>query len=97
MENAMSKGRVFLIAFALLISSARAPDAQPSERPIGILLAVGDIASCHHDPTRNGKATAELIKREIASAKAIEYHYAFQDLETEDDCGCNERFLRSVI
>lgn len=47
----MSKGRVFLVAFALLVSSVRAPDAQPSERPIGILLAVGDIASCRRDPT----------------------------------------------
>ncbi|MBO4226909.1 metallophosphoesterase [Bradyrhizobium neotropicale] len=91
----MSKGTVFLVAFVLLISSVRAPDAQPSERPIGILLAVGDIASCHHDPTRNGKATAELIKREIASAKAIDQSLEVRVLALGDlayDHGSSESF-----
>lgn len=40
------------------------------DKPIGILLAAGDIATCSSDPTRSGKATAALVKREVARAKA---------------------------
>src|SRR5690349_21275018 len=56
------------VSVALLSISLRASMAQTPEKPIGILLAAGDIASCSTDPTRSGKATADLIRREIASA-----------------------------
>jgi acid phosphatase type 7 len=79
----MSAGRIFLVIVALLISTVRL-SAQNSEKPIGILLAVGDIASCHRDPTRSGAATAELIKREIASAKAIDQNLEVRVLALGD-------------
>ena len=41
----MSAGRIFLVIVALLISTVRL-SAHTSEKPIGILLAVGDIAIC---------------------------------------------------
>ena len=42
---------------------------QPSDRPLGILLAAGDIAKCGRNPY-NQQATADLIGREIAAANA---------------------------
>jgi hypothetical protein len=56
------------LAFLLIPFNARA-----NEKPIGILLAAGDIAVCPKDDdkdkdTRNGKATAGLIKQEIDDA-----------------------------
>jgi hypothetical protein len=51
------------LAFLLIPFGARA-----DEKPIGILLAAGDIATCSKDPNRSGKATADLIKQEIKDA-----------------------------
>jgi acid phosphatase type 7 len=38
------------------------------DKVVGILLAAGDIVTCSSDDIRSGKATAELVKREIARA-----------------------------
>jgi len=63
----ISSATAVLVASFLPIS-----DVQALEKPIGILLAAGDIATCANDETKSGKATAELVKTEIARAKAID-------------------------
>jgi hypothetical protein len=45
--------------------------ARADENPIGILLAAGDIVTCVTNKTKSGKATADLIKAEIAKADAL--------------------------
>ena len=57
---------------ALVVSFLRISDVQALEKPIGILLAAGDIATCANDETKSGKATAELIKAELAKASALD-------------------------
>ena len=63
---------MFTAIAALVVSFLRISDVQALEKPIGILLAAGDIATCANDETKSGKATAELIKAELAKASALD-------------------------
>jgi hypothetical protein len=55
------------IVFGIVDISAAQPER--SDRPLGILLAAGDIARCGRNPY-NQQATADLIGREIVAANA---------------------------
>jgi hypothetical protein len=62
-----------LAALATLsLSLASINGLQALDKPIGILLAAGDIATCSTDETKSGKATADLIKLEIAKARELD-------------------------
>jgi hypothetical protein len=60
----MRSQTVLAISAAFLIGVSSCLRAE--ESPIGVLFAAGDIASCSPDETRSGKATADVIKREMA-------------------------------
>jgi 3',5'-cyclic AMP phosphodiesterase CpdA len=66
--------RSIIVAAALLLASEGTAWAQPGERPIGILLAAGDISSCAKDDKehawhRYANQTAGLIRDAIKKAK----------------------------
>jgi hypothetical protein len=61
--------RVVTAASSLLIACAVEAQGQTGD-PIGLLLAVGDIATCSEDPNRSGKSTADLVAAEISKADA---------------------------
>lgn len=90
-----------LLGWSLAGPAARAQDPQP----IGMLLAAGDIAEClgakdddaSDEDKRNktGAATAELIKQEIARAKAKHPNIEIRVLALGDlayDCGRTKAF-----
>jgi acid phosphatase type 7 len=59
----------WLASLMVAVASGLAAWAEPSDRPLGILLAAGDIAQCGADKFQQ-LATANLLGREIAAAKA---------------------------
>ena len=66
----LSSLRHCLWAWCLACLYGAAAPVRAEERPIGIILAAGDIATCSTDPVRNGTATASLVMREIEKARA---------------------------
>ncbi|MDP1868007.1 MAG: metallophosphoesterase [Bradyrhizobium sp.] len=59
----------FGAAIALSLSLLWSDGAHARDKPIGILLAAGDIATCATNENKSGKATADLIKLQIAKIK----------------------------
>lgn len=65
------KSHPALLAAALFALGPAPASAQAvsDDKPIGVLLAVGDIATCSNDETLSGKATAQLILGKIKKAE----------------------------
>ncbi len=60
------KKLVMISASILQLAAPAVASAQSSEtRPIGVLLAAGDITGCDKDEMLRAKATAEILRREI--------------------------------
>jgi hypothetical protein len=60
--------RATLIAAAVAAGVLTGPGSNPSlaeDKPIGVLLAAGDIATCVSNKVRSGQATADLVQGEI--------------------------------
>lgn len=54
---------------SFLLPNALTPAAYAQDKPVGVVLAVGDIAECSTEPAKSGRETADLVAKQVEESE----------------------------